>query len=216
MFRESTRPPHLAYTGNMARTADKIAWSGCVRGVQPRIRLNRSFDQSQHSYLGYVLILEGEAIGLPSSFRIALGKGAHARHGFRVGNRLSGLVVPVTDAQLECADLYRASGLRLGERGPEEMSSPPQPIHGIPPELEVHRQRAPAIACAHLFQALPELHLGLRDGGRDDHRSVESQAPALPARDLLLWTQELPPLPPRTYQKGPWAQRDELGRGRLD
>ena len=33
---------------------EKIAWSGYIISVQPRIRLLRSFDQRHHSYQGYV------------------------------------------------------------------------------------------------------------------------------------------------------------------
>jgi hypothetical protein len=40
-------------------SARKVAWSGRLVGVQPRIRLLRSFDQRQHSYQGYVLRVEG-------------------------------------------------------------------------------------------------------------------------------------------------------------
>jgi hypothetical protein len=35
----------------------KVAWSGEIAGVQPRIDLLRSFDQRQHSYLGYLLLV---------------------------------------------------------------------------------------------------------------------------------------------------------------
>jgi hypothetical protein len=38
---------------------DKIAWSGAVTAVQPRIRLTRSFDERSHTYLGYLLRIDG-------------------------------------------------------------------------------------------------------------------------------------------------------------
>jgi len=38
---------------------DKMEWSGTVTAVQPRIRLTRSFDQSSHTYLGYLLRIAG-------------------------------------------------------------------------------------------------------------------------------------------------------------
>ena len=63
------------------RTApQKIAWSGEVLGVQPRIDLGRSFDQRQHSYLGYVLFLRGEAGGEAREFSVRIGPGAQAKH----------------------------------------------------------------------------------------------------------------------------------------
>ena len=37
----------------------KLSWTGVITAVQPRIRLQRSFDERSHSYLGYVLLLEG-------------------------------------------------------------------------------------------------------------------------------------------------------------
>jgi hypothetical protein len=44
----------------------KLEWQGDVLSVQPRIQLTRSFDQRQHTYLGYVLrfrgSMEGEAL----------------------------------------------------------------------------------------------------------------------------------------------------------
>ncbi|MCP4007658.1 MAG: hypothetical protein GY725_26045, partial [bacterium] len=40
--------------------SEKVSWSGTVLSVQPRIRLTRSFDERQHSYLGYVLHIDGK------------------------------------------------------------------------------------------------------------------------------------------------------------
>ena len=37
----------------------KMFFHGTLTSVQPRIRLLRSFDQRSHSYLGYVLSVEG-------------------------------------------------------------------------------------------------------------------------------------------------------------
>lgn len=55
---------------------DKIPWSGTITGVQPRIRLTRSFDQSSHSYLGYVLRVDGTVGGEQREFMVAIGKAA--------------------------------------------------------------------------------------------------------------------------------------------
>jgi hypothetical protein len=38
---------------------EKITWLGILAAVQPHIALTRSFDQPSHSYLGYVLRLNG-------------------------------------------------------------------------------------------------------------------------------------------------------------
>jgi hypothetical protein len=43
----------------MTERVDKIAWSGTLVAIQPRIRLLRSFDQRDHAYLGYSLRVDG-------------------------------------------------------------------------------------------------------------------------------------------------------------
>ena len=87
-------------------TADKVSWNGVVKSIQPRIRLIRSFDQRSHNYLGYVLEIEGEVDEAPGILKVAIGKKAHEKHLFRVGQAVSGLSVPVSDPRLETADHY--------------------------------------------------------------------------------------------------------------
>lgn len=115
-------------------------WEGEVLSVQPRIRLTRSFDQRSHSYLGYVLRMHGTLAGEVRDFIIALGKGAHERHQFRAGDRVSGFGEHVIDTRLETADLYKVSGLKVISRGGEVSVAPP-PFFGAPPALEVYRER---------------------------------------------------------------------------
>lgn len=50
--------------------ASKIAWFGEILGVQPRIRLLRSFDQVSHMYLGYALWMREEIGGETRDFRL--------------------------------------------------------------------------------------------------------------------------------------------------
>ena len=52
---------------------EKIAWSGAVTSVQPRIRLTRSFDERSHTYLGYPLRIEGTVGGVSAEFRVGIG-----------------------------------------------------------------------------------------------------------------------------------------------
>jgi hypothetical protein len=118
----------------------KLEWEGKVISVQPRIRLTRSFDERQHTYLGYVLRLHGRLTGEERVFAVAVGKGAHAKHGFRIGDRLRGKGVPVENPNLETSDLYRASGVQVEARGPEEAPREP-PFAGVAPPLEVYRER---------------------------------------------------------------------------
>ena len=64
---------------------EKAAWSGRISAAQPRIRLMRSFDERSHSYQGYVLRIEGTIGDRPDEFLVAVGKGAQAKHRFRIG-----------------------------------------------------------------------------------------------------------------------------------
>jgi len=64
---------------------EKTAWSGRVVAVQPRIRLTRFFDERYHSYLGYMLCIEGTCVGEPREFLIAVGEGAHEKYRFQAG-----------------------------------------------------------------------------------------------------------------------------------
>jgi len=70
---------------------EKIAWSGRIVAVQPRIRLMRSFDERHHSYQGYVLHIDGTCGDEKDEFQVAIGKAAHERHQFRAGMEASGL-----------------------------------------------------------------------------------------------------------------------------
>ena len=54
--------------------SEKTAWQGVVTSVQPRIVLMRSFDQRSHSYLGYVLRLDGVIARESRDFLIAIGR----------------------------------------------------------------------------------------------------------------------------------------------
>ena len=108
--------------------------------VQPRIRLMRSFDERQHSYLGYVLGLEGAYGGESGDFQIAIGKAAQSKHQFCVGMEVSGLSVPVPDPRLETAAYYKTSGLKVLQASGCKLGSGP-PFIGIPPELETYRSR---------------------------------------------------------------------------
>ena len=65
---------------------EKVAWSGRISAVQPRIRLMRSVDERSHSYLGYVLGVDGEICNEEREFLVGIGKGAQAKREFRVGD----------------------------------------------------------------------------------------------------------------------------------
>lgn len=130
----------LATTPPAPPTPSKVPWHGTLVAVQPRIRLTRSFDQRSHSYLGYVLRVRGELGGEVGDFVVAVGKAAQEKHQFRVGDEVSGEGIRVEDANLEPADLYKVSGLRVGARGPADRSTT-APFTGVPPTLEEFRAR---------------------------------------------------------------------------
>jgi hypothetical protein len=50
---------------------------GKAMAVQPRIQLTRSFDERQHTYLGYVLRVQGTIGEESREFVVGVGKGAH-------------------------------------------------------------------------------------------------------------------------------------------
>lgn len=119
---------------------EKTPWSGHVISVQPRIRLVRSFDERGHSYLGYRLVVEGVVGSGAGEFSIGLGKVAQQKHQFRIGDEASGVSVPVADPRKEPVEFYRTSRLRVLQRGEEAKCDPP-PWHGVPPGLELYRER---------------------------------------------------------------------------
>lgn len=121
-------------------SAEKATWSGRVAAVQPRIRLTRSFEERSHSYLGYVLRIDGTCGGEAGEFLIAVGEGAHAKHRFQKGMELSGSSVPVEDPRKESAALYKTSGLKVVKNAEGETPAGP-PFHGVPPDLETYRAR---------------------------------------------------------------------------
>ena len=118
----------------------KTAWSGRIVGVQPRIRLLRSFDERHHNYLGYVLRIDGTCGDHNGEFLIAVGKAAHDNNEFQAGMMVSGFAVPVADPRLETAQYYRASGLKVMEISEAEPSTEP-PYGGVPPDLPTYRSR---------------------------------------------------------------------------
>jgi hypothetical protein len=117
----------------------KVFWSGVITAIQPRIRLIRSFDERSHSYLGYLLRIRGTMDEAPSEFRVGVGSGAHAKHQFRIGDSIEGVGLRVADPQLEIADVYRVSKLKIFHRGGDSDSA--APWHSVPPPLPIYRER---------------------------------------------------------------------------
>jgi hypothetical protein len=124
----------------MKSDIDKIAWSGRLLAVQPRIRLLRSYNELQHQYLGYVLTLKGKMGGRFGEYLVAVGHGAHIKHQFHAGMEICGVSRPVENSKSETSGWYQTSQiiiLDIPETNP--VSGPP--FLGIPPDLEVYRER---------------------------------------------------------------------------
>ena len=122
-------------------SSEKISWTGHVVAIQPRIRLMRSFDERSHSYLGFVLRIDGICGGEASEFLIAIGEGAHGKHRFQAGMEIKGQSVPVDDPRKETAALYKTSGLKVLKAAQGEVPLGP-PFLGVPLDLETYRARS--------------------------------------------------------------------------
>jgi len=121
-------------------SSGKISWSGRIVAVQPRIRLMRSFDQRSHSYLGYVLRINGACGDQTGEFLIAVGEGAHKKHQFQTGMKIKGQSVRVDDPRKETAAFYKTIGLNLVKAAEGNGPIGP-PFRGAPPDLETYRRR---------------------------------------------------------------------------
>jgi hypothetical protein len=116
-----------------------MAWSGAVTSIQPRIRLTRSFDERSHSYLGYLLRIEGTLGQGSGEYRIGIGSATHAKYQFLIGDQVKGVGHRVWDPRLEVAEVYKVSQVKLIRRG--ELVATTSPWHGVPPPLPVYRKR---------------------------------------------------------------------------
>ena len=76
-----------------------------IIAVQPRIRLLRSFDQRQHNYPGYALLIK--PLVEQNQVWIGVGPAAHAKFGFCAGGSFSAEVEPVANPDLEAVDYYK-------------------------------------------------------------------------------------------------------------
>jgi hypothetical protein len=134
-----------------SNVAEKIPWNGVLISVQPRIRLNRSFDQRSHTYLGYALTVRGSIGSEAREFLVGVGEGAHAKHHFRAGDAVSGDGLPVADPRLETVEFYKISNLKVTGREVREETPPPS-WRGVPPPLPVYRERGHRRLAARTYQ----------------------------------------------------------------
>ncbi len=118
----------------------KIEWNGKIITVQPRIRLNRSFDERTHSYLGYSLRVSGVTSDGLNEFWVGIGKGAQQKIIFQIGMSVEGKAQRVLDTRKETVDFYKVSGVVVNLAAADAKLKGP-PWSGIAPELEVYRAR---------------------------------------------------------------------------
>ena len=130
----------LAMPKQSRKASAKISFQGEFISVQPRIRLLRSFDQRSHSYLGYVILIRGSLGQEQRDFSVGIGKAVQSRHGFQVGDQISGQAAFVQDQRMEPVELYKASGLQVLKRPGIHVEVPP-PWQGQPPDLERYKER---------------------------------------------------------------------------
>ena len=132
--------------------SDKLSWRGKLTSVQPRIRLLRSFDQRSHSYLGYVLGVRGMIDEQEREFLVGIGKGAQAKHSFRVGDIVSGQFQPVEDKRTETVEFYKVSKLKV--LGREEVQGRETPPWGsVPVDLQTYSARGHRRLDARTYEA---------------------------------------------------------------
>ena len=118
----------------------KVSWEGRIISVQSRIRLLRSFDQRNHNYLGYALQIKGILDSQDREFSVGIGKAAQVKHLFRIGDLIRGESHPVLDNRIEVVEFYKTSKLEILKRSEDSVINPP-PWIGIPPALEIYRER---------------------------------------------------------------------------
>ncbi len=131
---------------------EKVSWNGVLLSVQPRIRLNRSFDQVSHSYLGYALRVQGSIGGESREFLVGVGESAQAKHNFRAGEKVSGDALPIADPRLETIEFYKVGNLKVAGREIERETQPP-PWLGAPPPLPIYRERGHRRLAARTYSA---------------------------------------------------------------
>lgn len=124
-------------------TEDTRSFHGVITSIQPRIRLNRSFDQSWHSYLGYALtIVEAEGAFL----LVGISEKLQEKHRLSKGMVVAGNCKSVQERNLESVDYYRVTGFKVLDSFDTDLQYP------VPPSLETYRQRGPRRLAAKTYE----------------------------------------------------------------
>jgi len=119
---------------------NKLDFSGTIISVKARIKLIRSFDEiPTHQYQGYTLILEGIVGSERREYRLGVGPKAHEKFQFRIGDIIDGKTVSAEFPNLEWAEFYKVSALKIQKRGPESENRPADPEGGTAPPLKDYK-----------------------------------------------------------------------------
>lgn len=84
-------------------------------------------------------VLDRQDLSRGTPWLIGRGPAAQAKHGFQVGQTVSGLAEPVANADVEVCESYKASAIRVSPA--REAFAAPPPWRSRPPALEVYRAR---------------------------------------------------------------------------
>ena len=117
-----------------------VRWHGTLTGIQPRIRLTRSFDERWETYLGYVLRVEGYIQGQVQEFSVGITEALHAQYQFRVGDTLSGVSLSVANPDLDPVDYDQTTEIKVIGRDSTPETTPP-PWTGVAPDSAVYQAR---------------------------------------------------------------------------
>jgi hypothetical protein len=109
-----------------------VTWRGVVRGIQPRLTLQRPHGTDEYHRVGHALRLAGSVDGVEREFAVGIGDAALTEHGLRVGDTVSGVAKHVEDPARVPVDFYRVSKLAVEARGPAKAREGP-PWHGPAP-----------------------------------------------------------------------------------
>jgi hypothetical protein len=85
-------------------------------------------------------MVQGSVRGEERTFTVGIGKETQAKHQFRAGDVVSGKSEEVRDSRTEVSKYYKTGKLRVVKKGTEQESFGP-PWRGVPPALEVYRER---------------------------------------------------------------------------
>ncbi len=128
------------YAAELDREKEPIPWCGIVTSVQPRIGLLRSWDERSHSYHGYLLRVRDP--DYQGELAIGVGKAAHKKHEFTVGDEVQGQSRYIFgDPRKHVERLHKTSKLKILNKGRHPSTKKVPPWHTLAPALPIYRER---------------------------------------------------------------------------